>query len=244
MALEKSDHMYLPVDILDLPEIEATVFPATRVEPADFPSMKRVPKRKSLANLRRGKAFCVAKLEGQRFSSEVDLYRQRLRNQRSFQSVVITRSITSMKTCIEPTSLWMASASCCVSPMSQHKRAPGAQLAGINVIGLPQAPYTTCSNILAGAASLGLRRRRNRASSEPPVPPNPHHHMSSSKNQYLVNNTLKVHVHSDENSAVKKSQQKLVEAIVVPLAPRKPQPENLRKRPLIHGMPVLLVRTN
>lgn len=243
-ALEESDHMRLAADIVHLPEVEPTLIPSSMVEPIDVPGIKKPVKRRILARLRRQRASSVSKLEGRRFSNEVDVYRKRLWNRRSFQSVeMLTKIVTSIKTWNDSTCLLMANATHRLPLMSQHKGTAGVQLASINFSGFSLEPYTTSSN-LAGAASLGLRRRCNRATSEPPVPPNAHWNMSASKGKHFTNNTEKAKVRPDETSAVTKSQQKLLEATLVPHPPCKPQPENHRRRPQIRGVPLLMVCRN
>jgi len=71
-ALEESDHMHLPVDILHPPEVEPTLIPTTTTMPACMSSIKRGPRGKSLANLRRDHALSLAKLQGQSFCNEID----------------------------------------------------------------------------------------------------------------------------------------------------------------------------
>lgn len=239
-ALEEYDHMHLSVDMIDLPEVEPTLILSTMVEPVDVPSINQPWKRKSHARLRRDKSCSVSNVEGQRFNNLVDVYRKRVLKQRLFQSVnMLTTSSTSLKP--DPIPMWMANATCSVSLMSQHQRA--VQITRINFSDVSHEAHTTSSS-LAGAASLGLRRWRNRAPSEPPVPRIAQWNMSASKGKRFTNNTVKAKVRPDDESDVTKSQQKLIEGTVVPHPPRKPQPENYRKRPQIRGVPLMMVRTN
>lgn len=63
--------MHVPVDILDLPEVEPTMIPKTTKMPPSVSSIKHTSRRKTLAKLRRDKALSVATVEGQCFSNEI-----------------------------------------------------------------------------------------------------------------------------------------------------------------------------
>jgi len=128
--------------------------------------------------------------------------------------------------------------------MPEVLEAEGSQPAKMDCSASPLESKNISAGFLAGAAALGLRLRRNKAISEPPVKQCACFNVSTSKNNHVTNNDLKEEVFADERSAIAKSEQKLTEAILVPHAPRRPQPESHRKRPQIRGVPILVIPNN
>jgi len=63
----------------------------------------------------------------------------------------------------------------------------------------------------------------------------------TSKAKHVTNNDLKEVIFADERSAMVRSEQRLKEAMLVPHARLKPQPESHRTRPLIHGVLVVVL---
>jgi len=212
-ALEDCDHMKFSGDFLDLPDIEPTLIPTF--------------KRKSLARLKQERALSTARLEDRtsgtlHLSNKVDEGRKRLRFQCARTFSVNTRTKLTLPLMLEV-----------------HE-AEGAQPAKMDCSAYPLGSNYISASFLAGAAVLGLRRRRNRAISEPPVKQRACFHFFTKK-KHVTNNDLKEKVFADERSSIAKSEQELKEAMLVPHAPRKPQPESLGKRPQIRGVPILVI---
>jgi len=229
--------MQLSCDILDSPELESTLAPTTRFDPADVPSLKKTPKRRSLISLRRERMLSTATL-----SSDVEIDGKTHENESLPQRArMLAGHASSVKACTEPTLPCLtANTKCFLSWMPEHHEAKGALLCNVDCCALPQEAKTIASGFLAGAAALGLRRQRNRATSEPPVQPRACFSMAS-KREHLTSNNVKEKICADEKSAMARSQQKVKEPMLVPHAPRKPQSENHRKRPQIRGVPILII---
>jgi len=115
------------------------------------------------------------------------------------------------------------------------------QPASITVGIPPQGSNTASENILAGAASLGLRRRRNRATSEPPVQLTKRFLVHASKEKLSMINNVKDTMHLDGSCAAATSQI-VKEKAKGPRAPQHPQPEDYRNHPQVRGVAVLVVR--
>jgi len=216
-ALDDCDHMKFSGDFLDLPDIEPTLIPTF--------------KRKSLARLEQERALSTARLEDKtsvtvHVSNKVDADRKRFRTVSSFQCA----RICSKNAHTELT----------LPLMLEVQVVEGLQLAKMHCM----KSNKISASFLAGAAALGLRRRRSRAISEPPVKQCACFNASTSKKKHVTNNDLKEKVVADERSAIAIPEQKLKEAMLVPHAPRRPQPESHRKRPQIRGVPIVVIPKN
>jgi len=226
-ALEDCDDIMFSGDFLDLPDMDSAFIPAI----SELPSFGQTFKRKSLSSLRREKALSTARLEDKtsvtvHVSNKVDADRKRFRTVSSFQCA----RICSKNAHTELT----------LPLMLEVQVVEGLQLAKMHCM----KSNKISASFLAGAAALGLRRRRSRAISEPPVKQCACFNASTSKKKHVTNNDLKEKVFADERSAIAIPEQKLKEAMLVPHAPRRPQPESHRKRPQIRGVPIVVIPKN
>jgi len=91
--------------------------------------------------------------------------------------------------------------------------------------------------LLAGAASLGLRQRFNRTASEPPV----QQAALTSKKTSPAKKTLKDGVHIDDGITAARSEPKTKETRKVPYPPPAPRPAGRGRRPQVHGAPIFVI---
>jgi len=234
-ALEDSDLLQFVSDILDLPEFEPAVLATFKLTPIKEETSKQL-RRRSLANLKQARTlgFSTASKKEQA-SNEMCLCksmnagRKEMRNKHPCPSAQKgNESSLAMPdaSVASPAPLVMAKTESCLPTVDGH---PASIIAGIP----PQEPNAISKTFLAGAASLGLRRLRSRATSEPPVQRIKRFHVPASKEKHTMMKG-KDEAHLNEGFAV------LKETMKMPHAPQRPQPAGYRKRPHIHGVPVLV----
>jgi len=240
-ALEDSDDIQFSSDILDAPEFEPRCVPSTQFNPADAPILMQPLRQQSLALLKREKGIRMVRHWEQSYDASQHREgraRMKLRSKGLLHSAEAHADNDSevTETTFEPSvPLRMASTTSCFPDILKQSEASNArQPADIDASAPSQQPRDISTVILAGAASLGLRKNRNRSTSVTPV-----HHST-----HPTNTELKAEVRADESSTKTKIQQWLKETNRMPCAPSKPPQDGHRKRPQIRGVPVLVVCAN
>jgi len=225
MPLSSSPHVFLPPPF----------------NPADAPILMQPLRRQSLALLRRERGIQILR----HWEPSYDASQQRegrarmkLRSNGSLHSAEahVDNDSVVTETQFEPSApVRMASTKSCLPVILKQSEASNArQLADIDSSAPSQQPRDMSTMILAGAASLGLRKNRNRSTRISPV-----HHCT-----HPTGTQMKDQVCADERTAKTKLQQWLKETNKVPCTPTKPPPDGSRKRPQIRGVPVLVVCAN
>jgi len=242
-ALEDTDLMQLSVDILELPEFEPILVPTLKLKPMIEATSKPL-RRRSLASLKRDRALGISTArqveqpsDVMSLCQEIHACRQKMRKEHARPS---TENYN-------PSSLAFAGTNTGLSvPLLMAKTTGCLPLINVQPASItdcipPQEPNTASEKVLAGAASLGLRRRRNRATSEPPVQLAKRFLVPASKEKHSMINSVKDKIHLDGSSAAAKLQQIVKETARMPCAPQQPQPAGYRKRPQVRGVAVLVV---
>jgi len=235
-GFEDSDLMCLSDGFLEVPDVVPVVDLAINVGPKDAPNLKQPSRKPSLARLKREQAVRMAK----QLRQPVDASQQKNGNIRmnagSKDLFLDAGSVTDSTYEVTGDShdrsmpLLMASTTCSLPATGKHNAYVQEQ-ADFDAKAPPQEVPDWSKVLLAGAASLGLRMRRNRSASESPA----------HKSTHPTNNELENDVHAYARSTKAKTQKWLKETNKVPRAPSEPQPESNRKRPLIRGVPVLMI---
>jgi len=234
-ALEDSDQMPLSGDILDAPELEPTFSPNIHFDPADALALKQPSRRRRLARLRHEKAIRMARQWEQPYDASLQKdrhARMKLRNEdsrhRTKKHADCTSEVTENK--LEPTKpLLIASATTCLPVHIKHGEATNVRLPANTDASAPPQPLHNMSRlVLAGAASLGLRRIPGRSTSESPAHQCMHPTSTGLKGEALAH----------ERVTISMLQQRFKETNKVPHAPSKPALDSTRKRPQIRGAAV------